>query len=127
MPITKIDTSASPRYLEKVCAQCNHLEQLPLDALLLGVSSHRCDPNIIRLSPCSSCGACEFLVRTWDSEPEGGGGPTWAHRKAVNALAILLKKEGKIHPDAAATLAAETKSPSAASILPVVVQSTQQE
>ena len=119
MPL--IDINDSIRQLRKVCALCGVVDIISIDSIVLGAMIIGPDPNAILLPSCSSCAARETLVRTWELEPEGGGGINWDHRKAVNALAALLKSEDLVHPAVVGMLKAETKSPSAVARLPVVI------
>lgn len=90
--------------LVKHCALCGAVQSIPLDALKLGTESDR---NLIELPRCS-CGAQEFLNRTFDSAPA----ELAEHRKKVNALAVALKSTGRIHSKHAEAVKAETVAPS---------------
>jgi hypothetical protein len=51
--------------------------------------------------------------------PDDGGGRSWEHRKAVNALVAVLKAAGKVEPSLAAAYASEDTVPTAVATLPV--------
>jgi hypothetical protein len=104
MPITTITQGASGPTLSVACIECGAEQKIEASALTLG-TDHRSD--VIAVPPCA-CGAQEFLQRTFDVHPvehEAG------HRKTVNALALHLKATGRVHPDHAAAIRAETKAP----------------
>lgn len=69
------------------------------------------DANTIVLRPCP-CGVNEVLVRNFDRAPDHLAGSFFdQHRRAVNTLAELLKREGRSHPELAAHHADEPATP----------------
>lgn len=75
------------------CEGCGKTDnEVSVTSLKLGVPDN---PNVIVLPRCA-CGSQEFLQRTWDAEVDS------PHRRAVNALAEVLKNAGQSHRDARA-------------------------
>lgn len=70
----------------QVCSECDKTNIIDVDSLIVGIES---DKNIIVLPQCS-CGAQEFLNRTFDNWGE--------HAIIVNSLHYFLHKKGKVHP-----------------------------
>lgn len=69
-----------------ICSECDETDIIDIDNLIVGIEA---DKNIIILPQCS-CGAQEFLNRTWDNQGE--------HAIIVNSLHYFLHKKGKTHP-----------------------------
>jgi len=85
----------SATQIEQECENCHALN-------LIGISDFETskeDRNIIRLPTCS-CGAIEFLNRTFDNSGK--------HARAVNSLYERLISLGKIHSNWASVIRAET-------------------
>lgn len=72
--------------ISQVCSECGFGNMIDVDTLIVGTEI---DKNIIVLPKCS-CGAQEFLNRTWDNLGE--------HARIVNTLHAFLHKKGKMDP-----------------------------
>jgi len=72
--------------ITQVCSECGFGNLIDIDSLVVGTET---DPNIIILPSCS-CGAQEFLNRTFDNWGE--------HARIVNSLHHFLHKKGKVNP-----------------------------
>lgn len=71
--------------ITQVCSGCNKVNVIDIDSLIVGMEM---DKNIVMLPECS-CGAQEFLNRTFDNLGE--------HARIVNSLHHFLHKKGKVH------------------------------
>lgn len=96
MPLIKISTT----HIEQRCARCGKVHTLTIGTLKLGLSCGGADG--IALPPCE-CGAAETLFRNHSAPPSNAN----SHRKAVNALALLLKQQGRTEEAHAAVYAAD--------------------
>jgi hypothetical protein len=114
MPIVEISASNSVHPdVAFVCAACLKENTVNASALTLGQGR---SPHAIALPPCS-CGAQEFLQRTFDVHPvESQAG----HRMAVNALAEHLKGTGRIHESHGAAVASAGTPPQVGRLLGAV-------
>ena len=93
MPIKAINTIDS--VVVQVCAFCKKENVISFNNLKLGrVLGEEVYKDDIVLGSCS-CGAFEFVRRSWDALPPR---PSRAdtHRRAVNSLGELLKKGGLV-------------------------------
>lgn len=72
--------------ITQVCSECGKTNVVDVDTLQSGIDR---DENIVILPQCS-CGAQEFLNRTFDNWGE--------HARIVNSLHSFLHKKGKAHP-----------------------------
>lgn len=72
--------------ITQICSECGETNIIDIDSLVVGIES---DKNIITLPKCS-CGAQEFLNRSWDNWGE--------HAIIVNSLHHYLHKKGKVDP-----------------------------
>ena len=72
--------------ISRICSDCGFTNVINIGGLVVGTES---DENIIMLPRCS-CGAQEFLNRTFDNLGE--------HARIVNSLHYFLHKKGKIDP-----------------------------
>jgi len=83
------------------CAMCDAEHTINLADLVAG---NEYDPNIINMPSCS-CGAMEFLNRTWDHDETEG---IWCEQRCrVNRLHSMLVAANQIHSNQAATIAQE--------------------
>lgn len=71
--------------ITQICSECNKANITDIETLSIGTDT---DKNIIILPECS-CGAHEFLNRTFDNWGE--------HARIVNSLHAFLHKKGKVH------------------------------
>lgn len=71
----------------QLCTECGKTNIIDVDSLIVGTEM---DENIVVLPECS-CGAQEFLNRTFDNWGE--------HARIVNSLHHFLHKKGKIHKE----------------------------
>jgi hypothetical protein len=102
MPLMHVLDTPSMFVIQQ-CANCGHVHSIPFSSLKLG---NETETDIIEFPACS-CGAMEFLNRTFDTVPDNLAD----HRKKVNALADALKKAGQMHPKSKAKIEAEKKTP----------------
>lgn len=117
MPILDLDAAAGT--LTQECAKCSKLNPIALASLELGIHQQGStpddvvsDPDVIRLPPCS-CGAQEFINRTWDeTPPEFHGSHHDRHRRVVNGLGEHLKAIGRSHQKHKAAHSKEPRRPS---------------
>jgi len=72
--------------ITQICSECGKTNVVDVDSLIVGIEN---DKNIVLLPECS-CGAQEFLNRTFDSWGE--------HAIIVNSLHYYLHKKGKVDP-----------------------------
>jgi hypothetical protein len=119
MPILNILAAQGTHHpdVAYACAACLKENTVNASALTLGVGQ---SPHAIALPPCS-CGAQEFLQRTFDVHPverEAG------HRLAVNALAEHLKSNGRIHSAHMDAVAAAPTPPQVGRLLGAVPDSS---
>lgn len=109
MPIQKLDNDS----VDVVCF-CGQETTHQIDDLQLGVDRPNGNTfeNVIRLPPCSECGAIEMWTRHFDAAPEEiKGTPVDEQRRAVNRVATELKSRGKSSPNAKAKHDAESGDP----------------
>ena len=100
MPIVRLSkTQVTTR-----CRNCGREVERAVADLVLGNAR---SPDNINLRPCE-CGAIETLLRTWDTLADA---PPNHHRRAVNALAQLLRERGQSHEAQKEAHAAETATP----------------
>ena len=118
MPIVTIRASNSAHPdVTYVCDACLKENTVNASALTLGVGQ---SPHAIALPSCS-CGAQEFLQRTFDVHPvESQAG----HRMAANALAEHLKSNGRIHENHVAAVASAGTPPQVGRLLGAVPDSS---
>jgi hypothetical protein len=111
MPIKTISESS----LLQSCALCGADNAVDISALVLGKARGLdVDPDLVSLPPCATpgCGAQEVLKRTWDVTPDAYSDSAFvAQRRAVNALAQLLRAMGKSHASCKALHDAEDEEP----------------
>lgn len=113
MPVKSLSSST----LIQSCAICGADNEIDLSLLLLGqagLDNADPDPDLINLPTCLTpgCGAKEILKRTWDETPDAfAETPFVAQRRAVNALAQLLRAMGKSHASCKPLHDAEDKEP----------------
>lgn len=81
------------------CSECGIINVISIDTLAVGTDS---DENIIILPRCS-CGAREFLNRTFDNKGE--------HARIVNSLHGHLYRKGKVKGIVKEKLDKEKKKP----------------
>ena len=93
----------------QVCAVCHKENALDLSRLKLGVATGPHRNSGLLVLPACPCGAQETLCLTM---PEAfANAPASPHHLAVNRLAHHLRTKGRVHPDLAASVAAETEAP----------------
>jgi hypothetical protein len=108
MPIRKITPQPAPGTVDVQCFSCSKVVTLPLNTLTLGTMT---SPNVVAFPTCT-CGAVEFCQRNFDAMPEKGlGSLSDRHRRAANRLTLMLKQAGRVDPQWAAQVAAETVDP----------------
>jgi hypothetical protein len=85
MPIVRI----SKTVVKQCCSRCGAMHAHDISKLCLGVP--RASPDYVQLPACR-CGAVEILVCNPLAQPSNER----SHRKAVNALAALLRQLGQV-------------------------------
>ena len=109
MPIIR----ATDQQLTMACARCGAESTVARDSLQAGdynEAMQQPEPDICRLSPCATCGAVEFLVRTWDQHP-GPDSQAGRHKGLVNRLFKDLVQAGRVEERCAAAYQAENAEP----------------
>jgi hypothetical protein len=109
MPIIR----ATHQQLTLACARCGAETTVARKSLQAGdynQAMEQPEPDICRLPPCATCGAVEFLVRTWDQHPEPQS-QSGRHKRLVNRLFKDLVQAGRVEERCAAKYQAETREP----------------
>jgi hypothetical protein len=109
MPIIR----ATDQQLTLACARCGAETTVARDSIKAGDYNEvlaQPEPDICRLPACATCGAVEFLVRTWDQHPEPES-QTARHKSLVNRVFKDLVGAGKVDEHCAALYQAETTEP----------------
>ena len=84
--------------VDQECASCGHVRKLTYDHLAVGVArAGGMDSRTVRLPPCPTCGAVEFLVRSPDGEEHPSPGSYGhLHRLLVDTLHAKLVHAGRL-------------------------------
>ena len=109
MPITKARSTGC----DQICSACGTERTLDYTSIRAGVhsaESGRTDPNSCQLPACATCGAVEYLIRTWDSHPDPQNHSA-KHKALVNRIFKVLVRKGRAEEHCAAIYAAETEDP----------------